>query len=355
MTSVAVIIPAHQEADGIVDAVLFSAAREVGRKNVYLTTDGSTDSTGSMARYWLPKDNVEASGVNRGKAHALRHLIESRRLTERYDYIYQLDADTVPSEGHIRALLDRVDPGVAVAVGRLESNYELNRTVYGRYRAFMYSAYNWVIRAPQDLMRVVNVLPGSSVMFRSDVLDAMDWEAVGKYRLDDYRQLYEVRLKKLGAVRYYANTPPAYILEPYTFADYSKQFKRWMYGIGEIMRGERIWRHWRKPAFAWDMLHMGGWVLSFLALPVGLWAAITFLNTGAWWLIPALLLVGLAQNTLLVAVYVLQTGRIASIAYLPVFFLFSLYEAFVATRGMLGLYRTENETGAWNSPARNGG
>lgn len=352
--SVCVICPAYMEEPGILDAVLCAATKEVGPENIYVSCDGSTDSTADIARYWLPASNVDDPAHNQGKARALEAAIRRFRLTERYEGIFILDADTVISAGHIAALGEHMDPKTAFLVGNLQSNYQLNRTLWGRYRAFMYFAFNHFIRAPQDLLGTINVLPGSSVLIRSDVVAALNWLEIASYSLDDYDALIQIRRERLGEARYIADTPPAYILEPYTFTDYWKQTKRWWTGIRDIYFGERVYSYWRAKWAAWDTLHLGSWLLSAGAPVIMLPVMAYVLTTSLWWVVAASLGFGLLQNLVIAGLYVAKTGRISALFLLPIFVGIAYLESLHFTAAFLGVVK-KNSGAAWSSPARTKG
>lgn len=351
MSPICVLVPAYMEANGILDAVLYAAVEEVGSAHVYLTTDASADSTADVARYWLPASNVDDPAENRGKARALEAATRRFGLTERYEGIFILDADCILSRGHIAALVEHLEPGTAFLVGNLQSNYGLNRTLWGRYRAFMYHAFNLFIRAPQDLLKTINVLPGSSVLIRSGAVAALDWDEIASYSLDDYDALVQIRRGGFGEARYIADTPPAYILEPYTFGDYWKQTRRWWTGIRDIYFGERVYSHWRRRWAAWDTLHLGSWVLSALAPVVALPVMAYALTTSLWWVVAASLGFGLAQNLVIAGLYVAKTGRVSALFLLPVFAGIAYLESLHFAAAFIGLVKKKSGA-AWVSPDR---
>lgn len=357
---IAVLVPAYREEDGILDTVLAAAAAEVGPEHVYVATDGSPDRTADIARYWVARGNVdgEPPAENRGKARALEAAIARYRLTERYDGIFVCDGDTVVSPGHIRALADRLSPDTAFLVGNLQSNYRFNRTLWGRYRAFMYFAFNVFIRAPQDLLRTINVLPGSSVLIRSDVVAALDWDEIASYSLDDYDALVQIRRNPdrfPGEARYISDTPPAYILEPYTFVDYWSQTRRWWAGIREIYFGERVYGHWREKWALWDTLHLGSWMLSAVAPLVGIPVAVVLLSTSLWWLVAVSLAFGLAQNLAIAGLYAARTGRLGVFVSLPTFALIAYLESLHFAAAFFGIVKKKSGAqGTWASPKRRG-
>jgi cellulose synthase/poly-beta-1,6-N-acetylglucosamine synthase-like glycosyltransferase len=129
---------------------------------------------------------------------------------------------------------------VAFVIGRIESQ-EVFLNFWAAYRGFVMWLYNAIIRTPQNVLNVINVLPGSSVLLSSETVKRIDWQRASTLVLDDFSMLCDVWYGGLGKVKYLHDTPPARTAEPLTFGSYFKQtYGRWWPGIWQTMRDRRM-------------------------------------------------------------------------------------------------------------------
>ncbi len=344
----AILVPAYNEED-VLDRTLAAAAREVGAENVYVANDASTDATAAIGEYWCT-GNVYTAPGNAGKSKGLKATIDYFRLTERYDGIFILDADTWLSPGHLAAVEKELTPGTAFVVGRIESDLR-DPTFWTRYRGFVMFLYNSIIRTPQNALNIINVLPGSSVLLSSEAVEAVDWERASRLVLDDFSMLCDVKYKGLGKVKYLHDTPPALISEPLTWKAYKKQtYGRWWPGIWQTMRDRRMW--WRTDA--WSLANNAqilSWVWSAISPLVGLVVLWLLWGTLAVWLVPASLAWNLGQTYVFAILYALRRGRPMTLLLTPLFLAVAYWESVLFTVGWYKSRRLE-EGGRWESPER---
>ncbi len=345
--NVCVLVPAYNE-QAMLDRTLAAAVREVGRENVFLANDASTDITARIGAYWTGEARTYTAPANQGKSRTLKAAIDHFELTSRYDAIFILDADTYLCEGHIARLLPELEAGVAFVVGRIESSYEANFWV--RYRAFVMWKYNVIIRTPQAILGIVNVLPGSSVLLSSRAVEAVDWERASRLILDDFSMLCDVQYEGIGKIRYVHDSPAARIDEPKSWAAYKRQtWGRWWPGIWQTMRDRRMLRRTDWFSLA-NNVQIGEWLFTcFWPVIVLVWC-LTFLGTLWAWALPAMVLWGLVQIAFFGALYVARTGRVSTLYLLPAFLVVAQVESvlfaasYVKSAGVGG--------GAWQSPER---
>lgn len=345
----AILCPAHNEAD-VLDEALASAVREVGRENVYVVDDASTDNTSSIASYWA--GHVLTLGTNSGKARALGEALRHYNLSSRYDGVFFQDADTTLSPGHVRAVADAVhSKNAAFGVGKIESRYVKPRTFWVRYRAYVMWLYNWTIRLPQNTLGVINVLPGSSVLLTSEATQKIDWSATAQYALDDYHTLVQIKLKKLGGAVYNPAAPPAFIREPLTIDAYLKQTRRWWYGIGEIHRAEKLWTK-TSPWMLFNNAHILSWLWTAIA-PLAILITLLFFHDVYWAAGAAAVgaLWALAEATILCTIYSLHTGRFSALVLLPAFLVVMYGESVFFCLCFFGVIKARRG-GKWVSPPR---
>ena len=347
-TRVAILVPAFNE-EPVLDRTLAAAAREVGPENVYVADDCSSDLTAHIGRFWT-EDNVYTAPVNAGKSRALKQTIDHFRLTARYDGIFLLDADTWLSPGHVDALKDHLTPDVAFVVGRIESDVEgWNFWVY--YRAFMMWAYNAFIRTPQNVLNVINVLPGNSTLLSSRAVENIDWERASRLILDDFSMLCDVWYGKLGKIVYIHDTPPAKQIEPLTFRAYRKQtYGRWWPGIWQTMRDRQMFT--RTDWFSvTNNLQMLSWIWCAFSPVILILAYYLLQGTVAVWLVPLTIAYRLGETYVLAGLYAWRKVRVSALVLAPLFLAVAYLESVLFTLSYFGSFRLE-QGGRWESPAR---
>jgi poly-beta-1,6-N-acetyl-D-glucosamine synthase len=316
---------------------------------VYVADDASLDHTAHSANFWTG-GNVYTSPQNQGKSRALRGAIDHFALTERYEAVFLLDADTYLSSGHIASLQAKFGPGVAFAVGRIEADW-VSDNFWVAYRAFQMWTYNALVRTPQNVLNVINVLPGSSVLISSETAREIDWERASRLVLDDYSMLCDVWYGKLGKIVYLHDTPPADTTQPLSFRAYLKQtYGRWWPGMWQTMRDRRMFTKtdWFSVT---NNLQVLTWVWS-AALPVTMPLLFWLLN-GTVAVFALLITFGLplAQAYILGGLYAYHTKRPRTLILLPAFVAVQYLESVLFTLGFFKSFRLE-QGGRWESPAR---
>src|SRR3989344_4182850 len=114
-SDIAVILPAHNE-ELVIRSSIKALKRSIRRQHIYVVSDGSKDNTYKLAR----AERVHVSYLNpgRGKAKAMKYLLEQYKLFERYKLIFIVDADTkIDKDFAPIALSIFNDPDIAVVFG----------------------------------------------------------------------------------------------------------------------------------------------------------------------------------------------------------------------------------------------
>lgn len=342
------LVPAHNE-EGILDRTLKAAVLQVGPDNVYIADNCSTDLTAHIGRF-CTQGNVYTTTENRGKALALAEAIDHFKLVERYDGIFLLDADTWLTPGHIAALEPELKPGVAFVLGRIES-HPVPFNFWVAYRSFVMWLYNAIIRTPQDILNVINVLPGSSVLLSREAVAGIDWQRAPRLVLDDFSMLCDVWYGGLGKIKYLHETPPALIEEPRTFRDYLKQtYDRWWPGIWQTMRDRRMFlkTDWFSIT---NNLQILCWVWSAVLPVVALIAYLLLRGTIGVWLVPAMVGWQLAQMFVFAGLYAYRKSCPSTLLLLPAFVAVAYLESVLFALAYFKSRRLE-PGGRWESPAR---
>lgn len=131
--SISAVLPAFNESEVIVDVVRRTvaalAASGVGRYEVVVVDDGSTDGTGDLVRRLageLESVRCVAHDHNRGYGAALRTGFEAASC----ELVWLLDSDGQFDPADLRVLLDAWSPGTLVAGYRIQRRDSVLRRLY---------------------------------------------------------------------------------------------------------------------------------------------------------------------------------------------------------------------------------
>ncbi|WP_160050348.1 MULTISPECIES: glycosyltransferase [unclassified Nocardiopsis] len=369
--SLAVIIPAHNE-EPVIGAAIASAMSLFPRWDVYVVSDSSRDSTAEIAA--KTGVNVLELLTNRGKAGAIEAVIEEFALTDNYDGVLILDADTELDPGYVDgARRQLADPSVAAVAGFVVSEWKpRERTFVGRtisaYRDRLYFMLQYLMRFGQT-WRYANtafIVPGFASVYRTRALREIEVNPKGLV-IEDFNMTFEVHHKRLGRVSMDPDTK-AYSQDPFTFRDYYKQVSRWTLGFWQTVRRHRFW-----PSLFWACLALyilevvlvslvllvtsviGLFVLAgtligepVLALPYigGAFTAVTAL-------LPLLAIaIGLfVPDYMLTCLMAAIRRRPSYLVYGLLFFPIRVVDAYLALRMIPKAWTTESD-GRWASPDR---
>ncbi|MDT0328000.1 glycosyltransferase family 2 protein [Nocardiopsis lambiniae] len=302
--SLAVIIPAHNE-EPVIGGAISSALGLFPRWDIYVVSDSSKDSTADIAA--KTGVNVLELLTNRGKAGAIEAVIEEFSLTDNYDGVLILDADTELDAGYVEGARRQLrDPGVAAVAGFVVSEWKPNeRTFIGRmisaYRDRLYFMLQYLMRFGQT-WRGTNasfIVPGFASVYRSEALREIEVNPKGLV-IEDFNMTFEVHHKRLGRISMNPDTK-AYSQDPFTFVDYRKQVGRWTLGFWQTVRRHGVW-----PSMFWFFL--GLYILEVVVVSL-----ILLLTT----LIAGFVLVGTLAGASFVAVPFVGTSFTAVSAFLP--------------------------------------
>lgn len=250
--TLAVIIPAHNE-EPVIDGAITSALRLFNRWDIYVVSDSSHDATADIAAE--TGVNVLELLTNRGKAGAIEAVISEFDLTENYDAVVILDADTELDEKYVEGVKRQFsDPGVAAVAGFVVAEWKpKERTVVGRlvsaYRDRLYWLLQYLIRFGQTwrFTSTTFIVPGFASAYRTSVLKQIDINPKGLV-IEDFNMTFDVHHKRLGRISMKPNTK-AYCQDPFTLRDYVSQVRRWTLGFWQTVRRHGVW-----PSLFWFAL-----------------------------------------------------------------------------------------------------
>ncbi|MFI1962809.1 glycosyltransferase family 2 protein [Streptomyces pathocidini] len=278
--TVTVIVPAHNEEEGL-PATLESLARQtVPPDRVIVVDDGSTDRTGEVASGFgatvlRPPRNLGSKA--KAQNYALPHCDTALVLA--------VDADTVLAPDYIERITPAFDdPQVVIAAGNVQTRH--TRTVWERGRSVEYLfGFHWH-RPIQNRANSPMVCSGCCSAFRRDVLVASGGFPE-RTIVEDMDYTWSRQIEGRKAV--YVGAAMAWAADPETLTYLRKQVWRWMAGFCQNVRLHTGRLVTRKPLLAvWVLLAL----VEILTAP--LWWAAPFVaaattpaslpSTLAWWL-----------------------------------------------------------------------
>ncbi|MQA97004.1 MAG: glycosyltransferase, partial [Streptosporangiales bacterium] len=120
-SDIAILMCARDE-ELMIGAAIRSAARLVPASNIYVASDASIDATAEIAR--RAGANVLEIYPNKGKAGAIQATLEHFALTDTYEGVLVLDADSELDERYLTGAVQLFsDPGIVAVAGYAETQW----------------------------------------------------------------------------------------------------------------------------------------------------------------------------------------------------------------------------------------
>jgi cellulose synthase/poly-beta-1,6-N-acetylglucosamine synthase-like glycosyltransferase len=259
-----VIVPAHNEEEGLPATLESLLAQTVPADEIIVVDDGSTDRTGAVARSYgvtvlTPPRNLGSKA--KAQNHALPHCAT--------DLVLAVDADTVLAPDYIERIKPVfADPDVVVAAGNVQTRF--TRTVWERGRSIEYLfGFHWH-RPIQNSAGSPTVCSGCCSVFRRGTLKAFGGFPE-RTIVEDMDFCWSVQIAGFKAT--YVGDAVAWAADPETLTYLRKQVWRWMAGFWQNVR-----------------LHM--WELVPRKPMLALWIALAvaeILTAPLWWATPSIL------------------------------------------------------------------
>lgn len=229
--SVSVIIPAHNEAEGIGATLRSLTSQRYSIDEILVVNDASTDNTAALAQSFAnkyPNVRVISLPTNSGKAVALNTGIAETTG----EVIVMLDGDTVFEPDTVGMLARRFsDPMVGVVAGHVKVSDR--NGVLKWWQSLEYVTSIGVNRSAEAEMGAISVAPGACSAWRRAAI-----EEVGGYPDDTLAEDADLtmRIQELGnwqVVQEYRAV--AWTEAPKTLAQLTKQRTRWSYGTAQVL------------------------------------------------------------------------------------------------------------------------
>jgi cellulose synthase/poly-beta-1,6-N-acetylglucosamine synthase-like glycosyltransferase len=274
------VIPAHNEEVVIADTIHSAIVAGQDRADIFVVSDGSKDKTVQIARQLLGKQNV-LNQKQSGKAKAILHAIEYFHIKQYYEWLHIADADGVFDSAYFSELKARLKPEYAAATGHIQS---LQGGWISRYRTYEYTLGLEILRRIQALFGVIPVIPGPTSVFRTAILDKLDFTVDSL--TEDMDITLQIHRQKLGKIAYIPQAK-TFTQDPKDLADYTKQLSRWYRGNFQVIQRHHIGLRPHKIDLYMGYVLFEQWLLiaALIALPVWAWwsqnyhpVAVMFLN-----------------------------------------------------------------------------
>lgn len=333
-----VVIPAHNEAAVIRETITSLLKAGLAAQDIYLADDCSSDKTGDIGRELGV--TVLRNEPNLGKAGAIKRIVAFYELTDRYDYIGLMDADTRVNDIYIQEMCAGfTDPDVVAVCGRPKSRPYNWITAY---RAYGYAYMHLIYRRAQSKMRVINVAPGCSTMYRSSIWAHLDW--TDDTIVEDMDVTIQIHKKKLGRI-VYAPKAEVHTQDPRTLSDYSKQMLRWNTGAWQVIRKHRLFGFKDRIDLECTLLASEGIVFAtlYLLLPFLLLIDVRF---------TAVILLDISVAIGIAAIVSSVERRMDIIAAAPLFPFMRMCDASLFLRGFWKVIIRGQAITTWFSPER---
>jgi cellulose synthase/poly-beta-1,6-N-acetylglucosamine synthase-like glycosyltransferase len=370
-----VVVPAHNE-EVVIEATLRGLIAAGTRPlDIYLVDDCSKDDTGKVAR--SVGVHVLRNDPNLGKARGIQRAVREFRLTEHYEFIGLMDADTLVDQAYFVELLKGFDdPEVVAACGRPIS---MAYNWLTAYRQLCYANGHYVYRKAQNKVGMITIAPGCATVYRSSIFDKLEWE--NDTSAEDFYITIQIYHDGLGKVVYMQNAK-VYTQTPRTVHDYRKQLLRWFGGTWQVILALKIYWGNRKVDWECKLLWTEGYLSAFTriggtlvvaaspffiekptSVPRLLWWAEEYILTMFSWVtdvpwyvgsINALIMMvvgGFIASLPSVLIFALLDRRWDIVKYSPLFLVPRYVDAYVRIEAFVRTVILKKKIG-WFSPAR---
>jgi len=243
-SDIAVILPAHNE-ELVIRSSIKALKRSIRRQQIYVVSDGSLDETYKLAR--AERVHVSQLIPGRGKAKAMKYLLEQYKLFERYKLIFIVDADTKIDPQFVGIALSILnDPEIAVVFGSAQIPWQQHwipslKYYYISYRERLNRMLQYFLIYGQTwkYTNVNYVIPGFATIYRSEILKQLEIDTPGLL-IEDFNLAFQLHKKKLGKIGWH-QTMIGLDQHPDNLPDYWKQVRRWNVGFFQTVRANGIW------------------------------------------------------------------------------------------------------------------
>jgi len=231
---VATLIPAHNE-ELVIAKTLEAVLRQCPKSDIYVVDDGSTDNTEAVIRKYT---NNVLKIENLGKSGAVNKALKHFKLTNKYEYIFFMDADTQPERNFLKIAMSHFDSDpkeeINCVVGRVQG---MGGSWVARYRLWEYEISHTIHKQAQSNLKSILVVPGCATVYRSEVFKKLKFPTGTLTEDMDFTFLMHRNgfNNMLFDDRCVVTTQ-----DPQTLKEFVKQVNRWYTGFWQAVRKHNV-------------------------------------------------------------------------------------------------------------------
>ena len=262
----ALLLAAHNEELLLGDTLASAIAAGMDPRDIFVVSDGSTDRTFEVALRYLPARNI-LNQAKAGKSRAIFNGLRRFHIATRYEWIHLADADSVFAADYFHVFAAKLSDKYVAGTGYIECQ---RAGFISKYRTFEYTIGLEIGRRIQNWFGAISVLPGATCVYRTDILDRLEF--VGSMT-EDMDLTIQIHRKKLGRILY---EPAARVTtqEPKNLHDYVNQISRWYRGVWQVLTRHRV---------GTKLQTVDGYIAYTVLQQVAMIAEIAFMVFWAWW------------------------------------------------------------------------
>jgi biofilm PGA synthesis N-glycosyltransferase PgaC len=250
---IAALVPAHNE-ETVIGMTLASLLVQLPKADLYVVDDGSKDNVSKIARGYT--DNVLTLKKNVGKADALNSALEAFSLSDRYEYILFMDADTQVDSNFVSACLkhfeEDTEKEISCVVGRVQG---LGGSWVGKYRLWEYAIAHSIHKRAQAHLQSMLVVPGCATVYRAEVFKDLCIPA-GTFT-EDMDFTFLLHRAEHTQMRF-EDSAVVYTQDPQTLKSFVKQVNRWYIGFWQAVKKHNLPWHGQNLDFEAALLATEG-------------------------------------------------------------------------------------------------
>jgi cellulose synthase/poly-beta-1,6-N-acetylglucosamine synthase-like glycosyltransferase len=336
-----VLLPGKDEALVIARTIQSVLDAGMASADIYVIDDGSSDGTATIARSFEGV-NVLRNEHNIGKARSIVHANQTYKLSDRYDAICLMDADSIVDSDYYQKVAAAFQRKSNVAVVSANTK-SIAHNWLTAYRSMIYAMSNFIYKQGQDAMGVITVVPGFAASYSAKVFAQLSWDS--DTVVEDMDTTIQVHRKGLGRIVY---TPEAvaYTQDPATIRDYIKQVYRWHTGAWQVGKKHKMFTGMSKIDWEFKILMLEGVIFSTFYLLLPLWLLIWPHAT----LVALVLETTVMMGTSLLAAAITRRWDIAR--YCPSFILVRAIDCSVLTYSFVATVVMGKQERSWNAVKR---
>lgn len=274
--TVAVVIPAHNEAETIGELIRTVLSQSRPIEQLIVVADSCKDDTARVAREAGATLVLETTYADKAanQNEALRYVTA--------DVIVGFDGDSLPVGECIDLMVKDLERGYDATCSSILPMQETGFFIEARRFAYSLGRMWW--RLCQRTVGRLQVLTGASYAFRTDVVRELGGFPGGLISAD---MDITWKLHEGGYKTWYTANALTLTVDPQTWHEYTQQMPRWSAGYFQnVARYRRLMLNWRSlltvGTALFDLVTLWWWVFV-VGYNLATWSHLTMFRYGAYW------------------------------------------------------------------------